>query len=58
MSAPTATVDLRTTVIGSFPKPSYLKIPDFFAKGEKVRASGVASAAIAKVACAATPRSS
>jgi hypothetical protein len=29
------TVDLQTTVIGSFPKPAYLKIPDFFAKGEK-----------------------
>jgi 5-methyltetrahydropteroyltriglutamate--homocysteine methyltransferase len=29
------TVDLQTTVIGSFPKPGYLKIPDFFAKGEK-----------------------
>lgn len=29
------TVSLQTTVIGSFPKPSYLKIPDFFAKGEK-----------------------
>eukprot|EP00930_Biecheleria_cincta_P054782 TRINITY_DN41189_c0_g1_i1.p1 TRINITY_DN41189_c0_g1~~TRINITY_DN41189_c0_g1_i1.p1 ORF type:complete len:392 (-),score=86.07 TRINITY_DN41189_c0_g1_i1:16-1191(-) len=29
------TVDLRTTVVGSFPKPPYLKIPDFFAKGEE-----------------------
>jgi len=29
------TVSLRTTVVGSFPKPSYLTIPDFFAKGEK-----------------------
>nr|UKS50404.1 B12-independent methionine synthase 2 isoform 2 [Karenia mikimotoi] len=26
-------VSLRTTVIGSFPKPPYLQIPDFFAKG-------------------------
>lgn len=29
------TANLRTTVVGSFPKPSYLAIPDFFAKGEK-----------------------
>eukprot|EP00929_Paragymnodinium_shiwhaense_P008537 TRINITY_DN1124_c0_g1_i1.p2 TRINITY_DN1124_c0_g1~~TRINITY_DN1124_c0_g1_i1.p2 ORF type:complete len:395 (+),score=121.00 TRINITY_DN1124_c0_g1_i1:439-1623(+) len=32
-TAPADKVDLRTTVIGSFPKPEYLKIPDFFAKG-------------------------
>lgn len=29
------TVALPTTVVGSFPKPPYLKIPDFFAKGAK-----------------------
>jgi len=29
------TVKLQTTVIGSFPKPPYLAIPDFFARGEK-----------------------
>lgn len=29
------TVDLITTVVGSFPKPDYLDIPDFFAKGAK-----------------------
>lgn len=28
------TVSLPTTVIGSFPKPAYLDIPDFFAKGK------------------------
>jgi len=29
------TVRLPTTVIGSYPKPPYLKIPDFFQKGAK-----------------------
>merc|ERR1712241_404299 len=26
-------VDLQTTVIGAYPKPAYLKIPDFFNTG-------------------------
>lgn len=30
---PSGTVALETTVIGSFPKPGYLTIPDWFAKG-------------------------
>jgi len=29
-----STVDLKTTVVGAYPKPGYLKIPDFFAGSE------------------------
>jgi len=31
-------VDLKTTVIGAYPKPAYLKIPDFFNTGDEKKA--------------------
>ena len=33
---------LRTTTIGSYPKPSYLKIPDWFKLGADTRDEGSA----------------
>merc|ERR1719421_1715712 len=40
------TVDLKTTVIGSYPKPSYLKIPDFFNSGDVENKAGLLGAGL------------
>eukprot|EP00747_Dinoflagellata_sp_TGD_P137579 gnl/TRDRNA2_/TRDRNA2_175699_c0_seq5.p1 gnl/TRDRNA2_/TRDRNA2_175699_c0~~gnl/TRDRNA2_/TRDRNA2_175699_c0_seq5.p1 ORF type:complete len:405 (+),score=84.57 gnl/TRDRNA2_/TRDRNA2_175699_c0_seq5:41-1255(+) len=39
-------VDLKTTVIGSYPKPSYLKIPDFFNSGDVENKAGLLGAGL------------
>merc|ERR1719393_195349 len=40
-SVPTKTVDLSTTVIGSYPKPAYLKLPDVFQSNEAKQKKGL-----------------